>query len=125
MQRLMVKHTATTKTDSQWLPTQDHSKGDPTLQKPREPETADFCTTRLQLRHSSENEVAEVELALSKSGATQLGDTRNSVCGFVSGRTRRSSGWQEVAAHVPATLALDSRGVYDELAGSESSCLGP
>ena len=32
--------------------------------------------------------------------------------------------WQEVAAEVPATLVLDSRGAYDALARSESSCLG-
>ena len=32
--------------------------------------------------------------------------------------------WQEVAAQMPETLVLDSRGVYDALARSESSCLG-
>ena len=32
--------------------------------------------------------------------------------------------WQEVMAQVPAPLVLDSTGVYDALARSESSCLG-
>ena len=42
-------HTATTETDSQWLPKQDHPKGDPTVHEPWEPETADVCTTGFQL----------------------------------------------------------------------------
>ena len=66
-------HTATNETDSQWLPQQDHPKGDPTAQKQWEPETANFCTTRLPLRHRSQNEVVEVEFALSQSNPTQLG----------------------------------------------------
>ena len=32
--------------------------------------------------------------------------------------------WQDVAAQVPATLVLDSRGENDALPRSESSCLG-
>ena len=32
--------------------------------------------------------------------------------------------WQEAAAQVPGALVLDSRGVYDALARSESACLG-
>ena len=32
--------------------------------------------------------------------------------------------WPEAAAQVPAALVLDSRGVYDALARSESACLG-
>ena len=43
------------------------------MQKPWEPETADFCTTRPQWRHCSQNEVVEVEFALSQSQSTQLG----------------------------------------------------
>ena len=43
-------HTATTETDSQWLPKPHHPKGDSRVQKPWEPETADFKTTRPQLR---------------------------------------------------------------------------
>ena len=45
------------------------------VQKPWEPQTADFCTTRPQLRHCAQNEVVEVELALSQSQATQLGES--------------------------------------------------
>ena len=67
--------TTTTETDSQWLPKQGHPKGDPTLQTPWEPETADLCATRLQLRHCSHNEDVEVELALFQSEATQLGES--------------------------------------------------
>ena len=32
--------------------------------------------------------------------------------------------WQEAAAQIPSVLVLDSRGVYDALARSESACLG-
>ena len=32
--------------------------------------------------------------------------------------------WQEAAAQIPSALVLDSRGVYDALARSESACLG-
>ena len=32
--------------------------------------------------------------------------------------------WQEAAAQIPRALVLDSRGVYDALARSESACLG-
>ena len=32
--------------------------------------------------------------------------------------------WQETAAQIPSALVLDSRGVYDALARSESACLG-
>ena len=32
--------------------------------------------------------------------------------------------WQEAAAQVPGVLVLDSRGVYDALARSESACFG-
>ena len=32
--------------------------------------------------------------------------------------------WQKAAAQVPGALVLDSRGVYDALARSESACLG-
>ena len=35
-------HTATTETDSQWLPKKDHPKDVPTVQEPWKPETADF-----------------------------------------------------------------------------------
>ena len=65
-------HTATTETDSQWLPNQDYPKDDPTVQKPWEPGTADFCTTRPQLRHCSQNEVVKVEFAVSVKADQQL-----------------------------------------------------
>ena len=42
--------------------------------KPWEPQTVDFCTTRFQLRQCSQNEVVEVEIALSQSEASQLSD---------------------------------------------------
>ena len=32
--------------------------------------------------------------------------------------------WQEAAAQIPSVLVLNSRGVYDALARSESACLG-
>ena len=32
--------------------------------------------------------------------------------------------WEDAAAQIPAALVLDSRGVYDALARSESACLG-
>ena len=44
------------------------------VQKRWERETAGFCTTRPQLHYSSENEVVEVEIAVSQSNATQLGE---------------------------------------------------
>ena len=45
------------------------------MQKPWEPETADFCTTRPQWRHCSQSEVVEVEFALCQSQSTQLGES--------------------------------------------------
>ena len=65
-------HPAPTETDSQWMPKQGHPKSDPTAQKPWEPETADFCATKPQLRSCSENEVVDGEFAISQSEATQL-----------------------------------------------------
>ena len=69
-------HSTVTETDSQWLPTQYHPKGDPIVLQPWELEIADFCTTRLQLRHCSQNEVVEVEFALFQSEATELGKSQ-------------------------------------------------
>ena len=47
------------------------SEEDPIVQKSWEPETVDFCTTGSQLRHCSQNEVVEVEFALSQLEPTQ------------------------------------------------------
>ena len=68
-------HTATTDTDSQWLPKQDHPKGDPQCRSRGNLRLPIFCTSRPQLRHCSQNEVVEVEFAVCQTEATQLGES--------------------------------------------------
>ena len=40
------------------------------------------------------------------------------------GETIPRQRWQEAAAQIPSVLVLDSRGVFDAFARSESACLG-
>ena len=64
---------------------------------------------------------AELQAAADPEG--ELSYIRLSLREFV-GETFPLQRWQEAAAQIPSALVLDSRGVYDALARSESACLG-
>ena len=64
---------------------------------------------------------AELQAAADAEG--ELSDIRLSLRELV-GETIPLRQWQEAAAQIPSVLVLDSRGVYDALARSESACLG-
>ena len=65
-----------------------------------------FC--KLQAAADAEGELSYIRLSLRE----------------LVGETIPLQHWQEVAAQIPSALVLDSRGVYDALARSESACLG-
>ena len=64
---------------------------------------------------------AELQAAADAEG--ELSYIRRSLRELV-GETIPLQRWQEAAAQIPSVLVLDSRGVYDALARSESACLG-
>ena len=64
---------------------------------------------------------AELQAAADAEG--ELSYIRLSLREFV-GETIPLQRWQEATAQIPSVLVLDSRGVYDALARSESACLG-
>ena len=72
-QLLVNRPNSTTVIDSKCLPRQDDPKGDPTAQRPWEPETP--ISAQRSHGHCSEDEVVEVECALSQTDATQIGQS--------------------------------------------------
>ena len=67
-----------------------------------------FCRAALQAAADAEGELSYIRLSLRE----------------LVGETIPLQRWQDAAAQIPSALVLDSRGVYDALARSESACLG-
>ena len=71
VRKLMEKHKL-----QRLRPTRSDPQKDPTAQKMWEPDTADFCAMKPQLRHCSEDEFVEVGFASSPTDATQHRESR-------------------------------------------------